>query len=113
MWLLIQLPGLFDGCNVYLHGEFSPPRQDLARLITLGGGLLLHREPSVDMVNQSAVSVPYHAHVTSSLANCSHFIVSADQRDVTLVAGGRLARVPPSWIMTCIAQFRLVDRLSA
>ena len=111
-----QLPGLFDGCSFYFHGEFrqpTPPREDLVRLVTLGGGSVLHREPTVDMVNQSAVSVPYHAHVTSSLANCSHYVVSADERDVTAVAGDRLCRVPPSWIMTCIAQFQLVDKLSS
>jgi len=109
-----QMPGLFDGCSFYLLGEFeqpTPPREDLACLMTLGGGTVLHREPTVDMINQSPVSVPYHVPVTSSLANCSHYIVSADERDVTLVTGGRMCRVPPSWIMTCIAEFRLVDRL--
>jgi len=109
-----QLPGLFDGCSFYLSGEYhlpTPPREDLARLITLGGGVVLHREPTIDMINQSAVSVPYHAPMTSSLANCSHYIVSADERDVTVNSGGRLCRVPPSWIMTCTAGFRLVDKL--
>jgi len=111
---VFQLPGLFDGCSFYLHGEFqlpTPPRDDLVRLVTLGGGIVLHREPTIDMINQSAVSVPYHAQPTSSLANCSHYVVSADERDVTVVTGGRLSRVPPLWIMTCIAEFRLVDRL--
>jgi len=111
-----QLPGLFDGCSFYFHGEFcqpTPPREDLVQLVTLGGGAVLHREPTVDMVNQSAVTVPYHAHMTSSLANCSHYVVSADERDVTAVTGDRLCRVPPSWITTCIAQFQLVDRLSS
>jgi len=110
-----QLPGLFDGCCFYLHGEFeppTPPRDDLVRLVTLGGGVVLQREPTVDMISQSAVSVPYHAELTSSLANCSHFVVSTDVRDVTLVTGGRLGRVPPLWIMTCIAEFRLVDTFS-
>ena len=111
-----QLPGLFDGCSFYLRGEFqqpTPPRDDIVCLVTLGGGIVLHREPTVDMINQSAVSVPYHAQLTSSLANCSHYIVSADERNVTLVTGGRLCRVPPSWIMTCIAEFQLVDKLSS
>ena len=98
-----------------MSGEYqlpTPPRDDLVRLVTLGGGVVLHREPTIDMINQSAVSVPYHAQMTSSLANCSHYVVSADERDVTLVTGGRLCRVPPSWIMTCIAEFRLVGKLS-
>jgi len=111
-----QLPGLFDGCSFYFDGDFdepTPPREDLVRLVTLGGGDVLHREPTVDMIDQSAVSVPYHAPLTSSLANCSHYVVSADERDVTLVTGGRLCRVPPSWIMSCVAEFRLVDKLAS
>ena len=114
-----QLPGLFDGCSFYFAGEFhpptAPPRCDLVRLVTLAGAAVLPREPTVDMLaGQSAVGVvPYHAHVPSALANCSHYVVSADQREVAAAAGGRLCRVPPSWIMTCIAEFRLVDRLAS
>ena len=110
-----QLPGLFDGCSFYLAGEFhlpTPPRHELTHLLTLGGGVLLHREPTLDLINQSAVSVPYHAHMTSSLAHCSHYVVSEAERDVTVDTGGRMCRVPPAWIMTCIAEFRLVDKLT-
>ncbi|PIK60991.1 putative BRCA1-associated RING domain protein 1-like [Apostichopus japonicus] len=49
-----QFPPLFDGCHFYIHGNFSPPtppKEELASLLKLGGGTILTRYQSQMMMS--------------------------------------------------------------
>jgi len=75
--------------------------------VKLGSGLVLAREPKQEIIDQSDFIVPYHADPLASLANCGYFVVS-DRSDFVMI-GSRMCRVSPSWILSCIAEFRLVE----
>lgn len=65
------------------------------------------REPKQETIDQSDFIVPYHSDPVASLANCGYFIVS-DNSDFVMV-GSRMCRVSPSWILSSIDEFRLVE----
>ena len=121
------MPRLFDGCSFFLRGVFKPPtpsKQDLIKLIQLGGGKLLQREPKVgdeDLMSlpsspivtslSRAPEVAYHAPANSTLSCCTEFIlydpVSCDQPKV--VYSPVLRTAPVTWLMDCISSFQLLD----
>ena len=118
------MPRLLDGCSFFLRGVFNPPtpsKQDLAKLIQLGGGKLLQREPKVgdeDLKSSPIVTslsrapeVAYHAPANSSLSYCTEFILfdplSCDQHKV--VNSPILQTAPVTWLMDCISSFQLLD----
>ena len=121
------MPRLFDGCSFFLRGVFNPPalnKQDLIKLIQLGGGKLLHREPKVkdeDLTSlpsspvvtsvSRAPEVAYHAPANSTLSCCTEFILydsmSCDQPKIVCSPVLRTASV--TWLMDCISSFQLLD----
>ena len=110
-----QLPALFDGCQMYLHGSFTrlpPSKQELAELLRLGGAHLLTREPRLSSLDEYDVTVPYHAQPGSSLVDCGVFIVHDGETKVSNVEAQRMRTVPASWVIECIATFSLVEPLN-
>jgi BRCA1-associated RING domain protein 1 len=121
------MPRLLDGCSFFLRGMFNPPtvnKQDLIKLIQLGGGKLLHREPKVrddDLISvpsspivtsiSRAPEVAYHAPANSTLSCCTEFIlydsVSGDQPKI--VYSPVLRTAPVTWLMDCISSFQFLD----
>ena len=110
-----QLPALFDGCQMYLHGSFTrlpPSKEELAELLRLGGAHLLTREPRLSSLDEYDVTVPYHAQPGSSLVDCGVFIVHDGETKVSNVEAQRMRTVPASWVIECIATFSLVEPLN-
>ncbi|KAK7109657.1 hypothetical protein V1264_013658 [Littorina saxatilis] len=108
----LQLPPLFDGCQVYLHGSFTrmpPSKQELTELLRLGGAHFLTREPRLTNLDEYEVTVPYHAKQGSSLVDCGIFIVHDGGSNVPRVEAQRMRVVPASWVVACIATFSLVE----
>lgn len=121
------MPRLFDGCSFFLRGVFKAPtasKEDLIKLIKLGGGKVLHREPKVkddDLTlfpSSSIVTslsrtpeVAYHAPANSTLSCCTEFIIydsmSCDQPKT--VHSPLLRTAPVTWLMDCISSFQLLD----
>ena len=108
-----QLPGLFDGCHFYFHGPYeypTPTKEELSALVKVGGASVLSREPKPDLVmDQSQLTVPYHAAPNSQLANCSYFIVHDNRNDTMVMVTKQICRVPASYVLDCIAQFKILD----
>ncbi|KAL8567849.1 hypothetical protein ACOMHN_058971 [Nucella lapillus] len=108
----LQLPGLFDGCQVYLHGSFSrlpPSKPELTDLLHLGGAHLLTREPRLANLDEYEVTVPYHAAPGGNIADCGIFIVHDGGSKAPTVHAHRIRAVPASWIIECIATFSLPE----
>jgi BRCA1-associated RING domain protein 1 len=105
------LPGLFAGCQFFLRGEFqypAPSKEDLTALIKAASGVIITREPRLESIVQSDITVPYHMTTGSQLESCSHFVIR-DKLKCGQLIGSRLVEAPPSWIMDCIAQFRITE----
>ena len=110
---LIQLPGLFDGCEIYLAGNFSPPRaskEDLSYLIKLSGGKILNREPR--STEKSSTTIwPCHSTENNRIYV---FIVydphtEASQSIATKSSAcNNVAIVPASWLLDSITHFQLL-----
>ena len=112
----MQLPPLFDGCQFYFHGELQyplPSRSELVELVKLGGASVVSREPRAELVAAAgATTVPYHAAPGSQLENCGYFIVYDDKAtDRTNRLDGNICCSKASWILNCIASFKLLDVL--
>ncbi len=115
VFIPFQFPGLFSGCHFYFHGDIeypNPTKEELVNLVKLGGGTVLCREPKQETIDQSEVTVPYHAKPGSQFENTSYFIlydpdVSADK--VSQRHGARLGVVPISWFMDTIAWFEFQE----
>ncbi|KAJ8025175.1 BRCA1-associated RING domain protein 1 [Holothuria leucospilota] len=111
-----QFPALFDGCHFYLHGNFAsptPPKEELASLIKLGGGTIITRYPKPDDdVIQASTIVPYHATPDSELRVCSYYILydqGVKRKPPPKVRTAKVCTVPVSWLMDCISSYELKD----
>ncbi|XP_076439519.1 BRCA1-associated RING domain protein 1-like [Babylonia areolata] len=108
----LQLPGLFDGCQIYLHGSFTrlpPSRAELSELLHLGGARLLTREPRLANLDEYDITVPYHAEPGSNIADCGVFIIHDGSSKAPAVHAQRMRSVPSSWVTECIATFSLPE----
>ena len=111
------MPRLLDGCSFYLRGNFNPPtlkKNDLIKLINLGGGKVLHRPPKIkddDMAGSRKPEVPYHAQKNSSLSCCTEFILfdSLSTDSPKVVYSPFIKTAPVKWLMDCISSFKLLD----
>ena len=108
------MPGLFDGCSFYLPGPYKyphPERDELISLIQSGGGIVLRREPRAQTINSLPLSIPYHACSDSALSKCSYFIITdrIPATGCTITAKGRMCKAPVTWLLDCIAQYKLID----
>lgn len=110
--LRLQLPGLFDGCQFYFHGSFdypTPEKSDLVDLVKCGGGLVIKREPKVSTMDESTLTVAYHADPDSGHGQCCVFVVHDPSVNFSKIVTRRMCSVPVSWIMDCVASFKLLD----
>eukprot|EP00118_Oscarella_pearsei_P010645 m.66451 g.66451 ORF g.66451 m.66451 type:complete len:599 (+) comp35388_c1_seq3:1179-2975(+) len=106
-----KLPGLFNGCQFYLHGDFlqpMPSREQLSTLIGLAGGHLLAREPRAVGDSVCDILVPYH---NPEGGHSWVFVVydSKCERRGPLVekVGHCCSVVPITWLLDCITKFKL------
>ncbi|TKS67352.1 BRCA1-associated RING domain protein 1 [Collichthys lucidus] len=106
------LPPLFDGCFFFLLGSFKGPSKDeLIRLLREGGGQLLSRQPKPDSdVTQTLNAAAYHALPGSDQALCTQYIIFDHQgrHKPAVVRRGKVWSAPSTWIINCIAAFRLL-----
>uniref|UniRef100_A0A3Q1BF58 BRCT domain-containing protein n=1 Tax=Amphiprion ocellaris TaxID=80972 RepID=A0A3Q1BF58_AMPOC len=106
------LPPLFDGCFFFLLGSFKAPAKDeLTRLIREGGGQLLSRQPKPDSdVTQTLSAAAYHALPGSDQALCTQYVIFDPQgpHKPAVVRRGKVWSAPSTWIINCIAAFRLL-----
>ena len=108
----MQLPGLFDGCHFYLHGDYeypAPTRENFTALLRSGGATILSREPKLETINQADMTVPYHANPSSAMACCSHFKVSSNTRTKPELTGSRMASVAYTWVFDCVTNFQILE----
>ena len=110
-----QLPPLFDGCFFFLLGSFrAPPKQELLRLLRDAGGQLLSRQPKPDSdVTQTVSAAAYHAAPGSDQALCTQYILydpraSPHRAAAVIRRRGKVWTTPASWVVDCIAAFRLL-----
>ena len=108
----MQAPGLFDGCEFYFSGVFSPPRaskDDLSHLVKLAGGRVLAREPRSQ--EETAHICPYHATPQSLFFSNHTFIVydSYSELSHAKVRSTNVIAVPSSWLLDCLSHFELLD----
>ncbi|GFR97895.1 BRCA1-associated RING domain protein 1 [Elysia marginata] len=110
-----KLPGLFDGCQFYFQGKFqypTPSKDQLVQLVKLGGGIILTREPRLHNLDDYPYTVPYHAASTSSLSDCTIFVIYDDScPNPPHVKAQRMSYLPASWLMDCIASFALLEKM--
>ncbi|XP_067649775.1 BRCA1-associated RING domain protein 1-like [Haliotis asinina] len=107
-----QLPGLFDGCQFYFYGSFyapTPKKEDLQTLVKSAGGKIISREPKLQNIDDYDQTVPYHVESTSSLKDCSVFIIHDKRVSYPAVNSSRMCALSANWIMDSIASFRLCD----
>ncbi|XP_026233216.1 BRCA1-associated RING domain protein 1 [Anabas testudineus] len=106
------LPPLFDGCFFFLLGSFKAPNKDeLTMLLRAGGGQLLSRQPKPDSdVTQTLTSAAYHALPGSDQALCTQYIIFDPQgpHKPAVVRRGKVWSAPSTWLIDCIAAFRLL-----
>ncbi|XP_036966495.1 BRCA1-associated RING domain protein 1 isoform X1 [Acanthopagrus latus] len=106
------LPPLFDGCFFFLLGSFKAPSKDeLTKLLREGGGQFLSRQPKPDSdVTQTLSAAAYHALPGSDQALCTQYIIFDPQgpHKPAVVRRGKVWSAPSSWVIDCIAAFRLL-----
>ncbi|KAM3862376.1 LOW QUALITY PROTEIN: BRCA1-associated RING domain protein 1 [Diretmus argenteus] len=106
------LPPLLDGCFFFLLGSFkTPPKERLMELLQEAGGQLLSRQPKPDSdVTQTLSSAAYHALPGSDQALCTQYILYNPQgpRKPAVVRRGKVWSAPSTWLINCIAAFRLL-----
>ncbi|XP_033762661.1 BRCA1-associated RING domain protein 1-like [Pecten maximus] len=108
----LQLPGLFDGCQFYFHGKFvypTPDKTELMDLVKAGGGLILRREPKVDSLDESTLTVPYHADPESDCAQCCVFVLHDNSVTFPKINTRRMCSLPVRWLMDCMSTFTLIN----
>lgn len=112
LFLLFQLPKLFDGCYFFLGGNFKHhPKEDLLKLIAAAGGRVLSRKPKPDSdVTQTINTVAYHAKPDSDQRFCTQYIVYEDLFNChpERVQQGKVWMAPSTWLISCVMAFELL-----
>ena len=128
---MFQLPGLFDGCQFYFYGEFSPhhpTKEDLIQMVKYGGGTILSREPKPDVdeslclptsnkvhkaANQAFTLAPvaYHANPESKQYRCTQYVIydSLAEKKPHIWNTHSVCTMPLTWLMDCASNFAIVD----
>ncbi|KAM3956846.1 BRCA1-associated RING domain protein 1 [Aphomia sociella] len=112
-----QLPGLFNGCHMYLHNfntkyeitkSIVVTKAILTKLITDAGGIVLRRVPNPESIPESEKLVPYHAKKDGKLTNCSHYIIFKDVYE-PMYNMQHLKALPVGWLIECIEKYELCE----
>ncbi|KAG7154851.1 BRCA1-associated RING domain protein 1-like 2 [Homarus americanus] len=106
-------PGLFNGCHMFLWGNFSDPypsRKELETLIKAGGGIVLAREPNPESIPEKEQTVPFHSNVDDPLGNCSHYILYQEGNSEPQIKYdmAHIKSLPLIWLYSCIERFQLL-----
>lgn len=80
----------------------------LKRLVEMGGGVVLRRDPDPEAIPDFEKTVPYHIHSGSPLAKCSHYIIYGEQQEWKPNMQ-HLKALPVGWLIRCVLRFRLID----
>ncbi|XP_040003756.1 BRCA1-associated RING domain protein 1 isoform X2 [Xiphias gladius] len=91
--------------------HLAPNKDELTKLLREGGGQLLSRQPKPDSdVTQTLSAAAYHALPGSDQALCTQYIIFDPHgpHKPTLVRRGKVWSAPSTWIIDCIAAFRLL-----
>jgi hypothetical protein len=114
---LFQLPGLFNGCHIYLAGAGATytfdnsrlTKADVVTLIRSGNGLVLSREPDPESIPSGECTVPYHAAHNSSLAKCSHYIIYRTGKNEPKLKYNmaHIKSLSDQWLFDCMESFSL------
>lgn len=112
--MLFQNPKLFNGCNFYVAktkgtyvlDKITLSREKIIKLLVLGGGNILKREPHLTAITAGKY-YPWHATVDNQ---CCHFIIYDPLAEPELKYNMKeLKHVPYQWIFECILQYKLVS----
>ncbi|XP_053620002.1 BRCA1-associated RING domain protein 1-like [Plodia interpunctella] len=115
-----QLPGLFNGCHIYLHNfntkyeitkSIIVTKAILTKLIMDAGGIVLRRVPNPESIPESEKLVPYHARKDGKLSNCAHYIVFKDIYE-PMYNMNHLKALPVGWLIECIEKYELCEPLA-
>ena len=112
-------PKLFDGCYIYLLGQFKKdpywPKYDIMNLLKSGGATILKREPDPEGIPPDEMKIPYHVGYgsTSQLSQCAHFIIYQEGPKETepemKYNMDHIKSLPMAWLVECIKCFSMVD----
>ena len=86
-------------------------KPEFTELIRNAGGTVLSRLPKIETIDEEEVSIPYHAKKDSTLARCSHYVVSDSKTQLLTVVHPRLCHTTAPWLMNCIAKHELQDQV--
>lgn len=115
----LQKPKLFAGFRFYFTGEFEPQYKGyLQDLVTVAGGIILHRKPIVENqgigVSSTSAASTVIIYSIELPANCDlskrKMILDHRRSEAEALAistGAKLAT--NSWVLNCIAGHRLQD----
>ncbi|XP_059044805.1 BRCA1-associated RING domain protein 1-like [Achroia grisella] len=112
-----QLPGLFNGCHIYLHNfntkyeitkSIVVTKAILTKLITDAGGIVLRRVPNPESIPESEKLIPYHAKKDGKLSNCSHYIIFKDVYE-PMYNMKHLKALPVGWLIECFEKYELCE----
>lgn len=107
---------MFSHCNFYISvgtdckvDDITLTAKQLEELITIGGGKILKREPTVQSVTSSHRCYPWHASRDTSVSECVHYIVYDPEPDPELLYRMKdLKHVPYHWLYESILRYQLV-----
>lgn len=112
----LKMPQLFDGIRFYIHGHkarvtvknIKMTRQELASLITEGGGKILPRAPTPSTC-EAFSNFPYHSNNERSTCRCCHYIIYEEHDPPSLLYQmPDLKHRSSSWLVDCIINFTMV-----
>jgi len=116
---LFQLPGIFNGCHIYLAGVGATysfdnsklTKADVVALIQSGNGVVLSREPDPENIPSEECTVPYHASCSSSLARCSHYIIYRTGKNEPKLKYNmaHIKSLSVQWLFDCMESFDLKE----
>ena len=106
-------PRLFDGCHIFLKGDFEAPypsKLELWNLLKNGGATVLRREPDPECIPKEEQRLPYHAGTDNALSKCSHFIIYQEgvKEPILKYDMTHCKTLPIAWLFECIKNFELI-----
>ncbi|XP_065559800.1 BRCA1-associated RING domain protein 1-like isoform X1 [Artemia franciscana] len=109
-----QMPGLFRGCNIYLHGNFQRfKKEELVNLIRQCEGTVLNRAPDPERISANERTVPFHASPDSEVFQCCHFVIfdPSFRAPEMKYKMRHIKTLPLNWLLDSVENFRLMDIL--